>query len=561
MTKKIKILLVAFGLVFATSCDLDRLDNPNAVTLSSADNNFLLNRLALDFRNFFATASGFGMELTRMMHLANDRYEVSFTLTTGNGMWNNAYANILTDAEALIARADEANLPIHAGIARTYKAYTLMTMVDYFGDIPWSQALNPSEFNPGRDDDAAVYDVALATINAAIANFETPTTVSPGANELYYGSNAARWAKAAKSVKLKLLLNRRLIDAAGATSGINALIADAGGLINTLPEAFRFNYSRTTANPDSRHPRFVAYYTAGGGQYQSNYYMWHLTEAKKTGANTPGDASESPDPRARFYFYRQVNANSTDINEIRCIGEFPPAHYGAINAVFCYPGQKGYWGRDHLDRQGIPPDGFRRTAIGIYPVGGRFDANNPAPNTSPAVGNQGLGFQPIMMRSYVQFMLAEAALFLGTTGNPRTYLENGIRASMNDVWDWSVTGLEAALINTFFGNKAGYDTRVNAYVAQVLAEYDAATDNTGRMRVIAREYWIAAWQNGVEAYNLYRRTGQPDGMQPGLEANFGSFPRTLLYPSDHTVRNSNADQKASMDVQVFWDTNPAGFIN
>ena len=554
MTKKIKIFFVALGLVIATSCDLDRLDNPNAVTLSSADNNFLLNRIAIDFRNFFATASTFGMELTRMMHLANDRYEVSFTLTTGNGMWNNAYANILVDADALIARADEAGLNIHAGIARTFKAYVLMTMVDYFGDIPWSQALNPSEFNPGRDSDASVYDVALTTINQAIVNLETPSTVTPGGQELYYASNVARWAKAAKAVKLKLHLNKRLINAAESTSAINALIADAGGLMTGLPESFRFTYSRTQANPDSRHPRFVGSYIAGGGAYQSNYYMWHLTEAKKA---NPGDASDSPDPRARFYFYRQVNANSTDVNEIRCIGEFPPAHY----AVFCYPGVRGYWGRDHLDRQGIPPDGFRRTVPGIYPSGGRFDADNPGPTNSPLMGNQGLGFQPIMMASYVRFMLAEAALTLGTTGDPRDYLEQGIRASMQEVWDFSTSGLEAALINSFFGNIAGYNTRVNNYVNLVLAEYDAAGNNTDRMRIIAREYWIAAWQNGVEAYNLYRRTGQPDGMQPGLEADFGSFPRTLLYPTDHIVRNSNADQKSSMNVQVFWDTNPAGFIN
>jgi Susd and RagB outer membrane lipoprotein len=75
------------------------------------------------------------------------------------------------------------------------------------------------------------------------------------------------------------------------------------------------------------------------------------------------------------------------------------------------------------------------------------------------------------------------------------------------------------------------------------------------MNFIAREYWIAAFGNGVEAYNMYRRTGLPSGMQPTLDPNPGDFPRSWWYPQTYVTLNSNAEQKADLTTKVFWDKN------
>jgi hypothetical protein len=63
--------------------------------------------------------------------------------------------------------------------------------------------------------------------------------------------------------------------------------------------------------------------------------------------------------------------------------------------------------------------------------------------------------------------------------------------------------------------------------------------------------------NGKEAYDLYRRTGKPAKMQPALEEIPGPFVRSLLYPNNYIVTNTNAVQKAGLAEQVFWDKNPA----
>ena len=100
---------------------------------------------------------------------------------------------------------------------------------------------------------------------------------------------------------------------------------------------------------------------------------------------------------------------------------------------------------------------------------------------------------------------------------------------------------------------------VDAYVAEVLSRYDSATD---KLDVVMKEYFIALWGNGIDAYNMYRRTRKPNNMVPLIDPqanSTASFPRTMLYPANYVNLNSNATQRETTE-QVFWDTNPAGSI-
>lgn len=549
--KNIVKLFLFVGIFVFSSCELDFLESPNDVTLSSADPDFILNRIQTDFVGFYTGTSSRGARVTRIRHQASDTYEISYQAVSQDGTWNNAYANILNDIKNLKALAEPRGFKRHLGIAKTLEAYVWMTLVDQFGNIPYTKALDPNDFNPTADDGAAIYAGALALLQSAKADFLATSIGTP--NDYFYGGSATKWVRLVNTLMLKYHLNLKLADAAGSTTAINALNTENNYL--GVGDDFVFKYGISTADPDSRHPDFTGQYPNGGGDYQSTYFMWHLTEAKK---DNPGDAGPSPDPRAHYYFYRQTGANTTITSERECIGAFTPSHY-PLDMVWCFPGVRGYWGRDHLDPDGIPPDGLKRTLYGIYPAGGPFDNNNPTPISSSLTGNRGAGIQPIMLAAFADFMRAEAALTLGTSGDAKVLMGSGITKHINYVRTWSLTTQEAAKITTFISN-ANHDTGRNNYLNIVNSEYDAASA-AGKLRIIAREYWISLYGNGVEAYNLYRRTGQPDNMQPGEIANFGSFPRTFFYPAVYVVRNRNADQKADHNVQVFWDKNPAGFIN
>lgn len=542
-----------------SSCELDYLESPNDVTITSANVDYLLNRIQVDFAGFFTNSSNRGGRVTRIYHQASDTYEISHQAVNQNGLWNNAYSNMLIDIKTLKGLAEAGGFRRHLGIARVLEAYILMTLVDTFGDVPYSKALDPTNFYPEVDPGSEVYAAAYALLLSAKDDFAAASIGTP--NDLFYNvgttpANVTKWIRLINTLELRYHLNRRLIDEAGSTTAIQALVT-ANNFLQTGDD-FVFRYGTSQSDPDSRHPFFAGQYPNGGGDYQSTFFMWHLTEAKKTGAFTPGDNSDSPDPRANYYFYRQRGVNPTLDSEVRCIGEFKPAHY-PIDMAWCLPGVRGYWGRDHLDPQGIPPDNLARTLYGVYPGGASFDNNTPGPMAAAKQGNGGAGIHPIMLAAYVDFMLAEVALTLGI-GNVKALLLSGIQKHIAYVRTWSLTTAEAATI-TAFSPTAAHDVKTTAYLNYVDDEYDDATTDTDRMRIIAREYWISLFGNGNEAYNLYRRTGQPDGMQPGQIPNFGKFPRTFFYPNDHVVLNKT-EQKANHDVRVFWDNNPiAGFID
>ncbi|HLO43014.1 MAG TPA: SusD/RagB family nutrient-binding outer membrane lipoprotein [Leadbetterella sp.] len=543
MKRNIYTLLMALGVFLVSSCKLDYLDNPNAVTENSTDANFLLNNIQLTFDDVFRGVSDTGQRLTRILNQGANTYETAYTPTSYDGLWSTTYAGLLADIKVLKKIAADRGFKRHAGIAKTLEAYSLMIMVDAFGSIPYSEALDASNFNPKSDDGAAIYAAALELLKSAKTDFSGTSTGTP--NDYYYANNYTRWTKLVNTLMLKYHLNRRLIDKAGSTAAISALITE--NQLLGVGDEFTFKYGASANDPDSRHPDYAAQAQAGGGDYQSTFFMWHLTEAKGF-----------DDPRAKYYFYRQVSVNTTTSSEMDCISQFKPTHYPE-DMVFCLPGERGYWGRDHLDNDGIPPDGLKRTLFGVYPAGYRFDNNTPAAAGAADMATNGAGISPMMLPAFVDFMLAEAAITLGTAGDPKALITSGITKSINFVRSWSLTTNQAAKINAF-ESATTFEANRTKYLAAIAAKYDAATTETAKMNLLGREYWIALYGNGVEAYNLYRRTGQPSGMQPGLNPAVGNFPRSFIYPSVYVNTNSNAKQKADFKVKVFWDNNPDGFI-
>ena len=73
---------------------------------------------------------------------------------------------------------------------------------------------------------------------------------------------------------------------------------------------------------------------------------------------------------------------------------------------------------------------------------------------------------------------------------------------------------------------------------------------------IMKEWYLALWGNGFDAYNNYRRTGKPNDMQPTISSSPDAFIRTFWYPAVHANLNKSAAQKANPTAKTFWDKNP-----
>ena len=530
------IFVVASLMLFTIQCtviDDSHLESPNALVPSDVDPDYLLNNIQLEARSVFRAAASYGGEMTRMTYMFGSTYENAFSPTSFNGIYGNAYADLFADVQNLMPIVNDKGFLYHKAIANTLKANALLTLVDVFGDMPYSEANDATNFNPKLDGGASIYDSAIVLLDAAIADFAK--AVEDGAptpaNDFFYDGDESLWTRAANTMKLKAYLNT------GNTTGVNALIAGAAdNLIVDSSQDFVFTYSTADVNPDSRHPDYANNYidATGASAYMSLGFMNMMRTDK-----------DVVDPRIRYYFYRQTTEDTDDFNENSCILAFAPAHFDADDP-FCLIGD-GYWGRDHLIDDGIPPDGDLRTTYGAYPVGGLFD-NNSGSTADRGDGDGGAGIDPILMSAYTHFMIAEAQLTMNNdAGAAKTFLESAMDESFG-----TVTGFTAQDNGTPFEPS---QDQIDAYKTEALADFDAAG-----LRTIMKEYYFALWGNGYEAWNAMRRTGFPDrsdNLQPARTASPGNWYRSVLYPSNMVERNSNIDQKAAADVLngPFWDTN------
>jgi hypothetical protein len=527
-----KISLLSVMFVFFTNCEvteLDLLEDPNNINIESADPNFILNNVELTFSEIMNGLSGPSMAITRMTNMFGT-YNQAVDENTFAFEWPAAYG-MFVDVDLLeqINENDPVGIPYHVGVARILEAYTYMTLVDYLGDVPFSQATNGSEFpTPMTDDGAVIYAAQIDLIDSAIALLNQETNVQP-LFELYFDNEFSKdnWIALANTLKLRAYLNT------GNAAGIASLAGE--NIIDTLEEDFQYNYGTFAVAPESRHPFYVNNYLAAAGTYMSNQYYDFLNAGN---GDAPFEETGIADPRLRYYVYRQRVGEPSGSN-LPCTDN--PAY------DYCYVGN-GYWGRDHADDEGIPNDGARRTTYGVYPAGGAFDREEFVRARDVTNTLDGAGIFPIYTSSFTHFALAEAALTINTGGDAAGLLEQGIRLSMTKVTTFG--DAETSLDGTDF---AATSSDIEAYVTRVTTEYSAA-GSADKLAIVAREWFLASFGNGVEPYNLYKRTALPNLQAPIFPA--ATFPRSFRFPTDEITANPNITQNSNTD-RVFWDTNPA----
>jgi hypothetical protein len=121
--------------------------------------------------------------------------------------WSRLYTNVLLDLRSAkeIIQEDpimpESEKNTRLAQAEVIMVYCWQVLVDSFGDIPYSQALNSVEYpQPTYDDGAAIYEDLITRLDAAIGNLNgTGFEV----DNLYFGDVSA-WQKFAASLKLRL---------------------------------------------------------------------------------------------------------------------------------------------------------------------------------------------------------------------------------------------------------------------------------------------------------------------------------------------------------------------
>ena len=444
--------------------------------------------------------------------------------------WNALYTQVLDDLEIIIREGTAQQRWDYVSIAKLQKAYIYSVMVDLWGDIPYADATKGLIVtDPTFEKGEVIYDKLFLLIDEALADANKGNfAIQPNTADIIYKGDKTSWIRMGNSLKLKLFDQIRLVQPDKAKAGIAGLISSNAPLItsNAQDFAFRFGSSETPAN---RHPWYRAEYQASKSYYMSQNFMERLFG--------------TDDPRMRYFFFRQTSTYTVGFT----------------------PTGNGYFGRYTGDATASPNDNALKATFGVYPAGGLYDngainnltaanmfISNAGATTLPKVvtntDGSGAGVFPFITNAMVKFILAEAALTMGTTGDPKQLFQDGITAHLNSVNTIATTG----------GNSAPVlpTATITAFVANRTAQYDAASA-AGKLSAVMTQKYIAQFGNGIESYNDYRRTDLPVLAAPIAPLN--TFPLRLTYSITELSTNGsvsdNADKlQASQQITpVFWD--------
>jgi len=243
---------------------------------------------------------------TTTQYLDEPRYNMTTRLIPQN-VWQTLYRDVLADlkeskrlVELDISVTEEVRSNQLAQI-EIMEVYSWSVLVNTFGDVPYTEALDPENSLPSYDDAETVYNAILTRLDAALNRIDIGFNGFEGADIMYEGQ-MDNWVKFGNSLKLKLAMVIADVNPSLAQGLVEAAAPNVftGNMDNG---AFPYLNAPPNNNPVSEeiNPLFTS---------RQDYIV----------ANTLVDAmNELNDPR-RPYYFTQVG------------GEFKGGMYGFSNS-------------------------------------------------------------------------------------------------------------------------------------------------------------------------------------------------------------------------------------
>lgn len=481
-------------LLFFSSCTknfLDVNDNPNQAT--DAPPRTLLPNVLVGIG--FSNGNEIGKATALLMQYTTGILGVAINYDTwelgsmDNQWTNELYTNVVNNLGVMV-RKSEGRSRAYTGVGKLLQAYTFAMITDLWGDIPYSQAGQgfdeSGELRFPRPRFDAQQDIYLGNDSKGIqsllnlvregladiaANGPTRPGIDPGADDLVYGGNLPNWTRFGHSLLMKFALQVSNRVPDTTRNVINDIVNSNKPFINDISGSLDFNVPFTKNNPNP-------------------YFMQDI------GGSIPNTQLLS----TRFLtLMRNLN------DSIRLTKYF-------IKPAATFVGHEN-------GSPFVAPLAASRSYYGPYVVGATRTGDGPVRLVTA-------------FRNY--FILAEAALRFGVTGNPNDYYQNGIRASMKSA------GMTDAEINAYF--------TANPSVVTL-----TGTDNQKLQQIILQKY-IASVGNAYESYNDLRRTGYP--VLPTPLQTFGDdptvFPKRFPYTITEGAANPNQPNPRPRTTEKLW---------
>lgn len=250
-----KIILGALILATVNSCSDDYYDslnhdpmNPEVVPasflVSNATDSYLRRMLVTNVNtNVFRLYAQYWNET---QYVQESNYELDERNINGSFV-NELMMNVIYDSEnakqliaedIFVSDMEKAN---QTAICDLIQIQAWQTLVDTFGDIPYSEALQALDgvIKPKYDDDALIYQDLINRTIAAINSIDT-SGEGYGANDIMYAGDMTKWKKFGASLLLKLGVQVSDANTSLAQTTINSAVAF--GVFSDDSDSFRLHY-------------------------------------------------------------------------------------------------------------------------------------------------------------------------------------------------------------------------------------------------------------------------------------------------------------------------------
>jgi|26BtaG_2_1085354.scaffolds.fasta_scaffold00090_31 hypothetical protein len=258
-----KLILILTAAVFAVSCS-DNLENLNQN---------IKDPTAVTGESLFASAQKqlADQMVTPNVNLNNNRLWVQHlqettytdesnydqvTRAIPDNHWREMYRDVLKnldEASQIIAANDD---PITRGgnqnklaIIEILTVYTYSNLVETYGDIPYTEALDIENLLPKYDDAFTVYKDLIERLTAAQANLVVGAGTFNGSVDLMYGGGVGEWKKFANSLKLRMGMVLADVDPGLSVSTVNSAVQSGVFTSNQDNGSYKYSASAPNNNP------------------------------------------------------------------------------------------------------------------------------------------------------------------------------------------------------------------------------------------------------------------------------------------------------------------------
>lgn len=293
--KKYLILYTSFLMLAACTKDISRFNNQTKAPALAPPSTLFSNAVRNLTDGLVSTNVNRNVYRLVIQHWATTTYqdEPNFDFTTRGipqAWWGRMYRDVLVDlkeAKRLIpldnSITDDNIKKNQIAIADIMQVYAYSVLVNTFGDVPYTDALDANNLFPKYTDAKLIYDSLFIRLDADIASINPAAAGFSSGSDLVYGGSVPLWIKFANSFKIRMAMTIADVDAAKAKAAVEQA---NGKAFQSAADNAVFMYQKVTPNTN---PLWV-------DLVQSNRQDF-------IAANTLVDKLKAlNDPRLTFYF-------------------------------------------------------------------------------------------------------------------------------------------------------------------------------------------------------------------------------------------------------------------